>query len=282
VKDNFKDFLDYYRKFDFQTEQFEEHEFTLLLNTIKQAEIKLLSAEAPYIPAERLFVPILKGASMGLLNNNVAIPKHILRFASDYETASNTITEFDLSFIKQGISYKKVNGVDRLFYTPKKSVLLSESATGFQSIIPLLLTILYHKDTTNRSYVIEEPEINLFPKAQYSLVKFLEKERSDGGIDTTYIHTYTTHSPYILSAFNNMLYAFKKWENTDKSDFTREKLEQVLPDENWLNPDNFNAYSIQDGVAIQILDRESGLIGENIIDEISDEMSDDFDRLMSI
>jgi hypothetical protein len=185
-----------------------------------------------------------------------------------------------LNFISSGTQFKIVKGQERIFYNSKKSVALSESATGIQSLVPLLLSIVYALDTDNRSYVIEEPEINLFPKAQYELLKYLENVRQDGLIDTTYIHTYTTHSPYILSGFNNMLYAFKRSKEVPEE--KQEVLDKVLPKENWLNPENFNAYSVQDGTAIQILDRELGLIGENIIDQISDEMSDDFDRMMSI
>ncbi len=282
-KFNIKEYLDFGGSFSLESDVFSKEELHLLLVVLQRTEIDLLSSATNYIPAERIIVPILSGALFGLMNNNVPIPKHILTFASEYEKHFENLDELDLGFIKKGTQFKKVNGQARLFYSAKKSVALSESATGFQSLIPLILTIVGRSSWhANGSYVIEEPEINLFPKAQYSLVKYLEQERKDGNLDNTYIHTYTTHSPYILSAFNNMLYAFKisVREGVTAGDF--DKIASVLKDENWLNPESFNAYSIQNGTAIQILDRETGLIGDNVIDEISDEMSDDFDRLMDI
>lgn len=276
------DIFNYVAQFSLKNEELTHEEIIQLLSLLEKNEENMLSQLANYVPAERILIPVLKGSTFGLMNNNVALPKHILNFATAYENATKNVTELDLSFIQYGLSYKQVNGVDRIFFSPRKSITLSESATGIQSLVPLLLPIKNDSAKFSRSYVIEEPEINLFPKAQYSLIKFLEEERRDGTLDTTYSHTYTTHSPYILSAFNNMLYAFKKWENSDKSDAVKEEIEHVLPKGNWLNPNNFNAYSIENGTAEQILDRDAGLIGDNLIDEISDEMSDDFDSLLGI
>ncbi len=79
---------------------------------------------------------------------------------------------------------------------------------GFHKVFCLsLLPIIYCKrikksiQKLNYSFVIEEPETNLFPKAQYDLLKILEKDRSDdfGKIDKGIVHIYTTHSPFILS-----------------------------------------------------------------------------------
>lgn len=274
-------FNDFMKQYDYMNHVFSEKSLNFLIEELEIEELNLLSSMTNYIPAERIIIPILKGATFNLLNNNIPIPKHILNFASIYEKAISVISELDLGFIKDGLKFKIVNGKERVFFSSRKSVALLESATGIQSLVPLLMTINFDpKYEGNISFVIEEPEINLFPKAQYSLMKSLERNRWEGVIDNTSTHTITTHSPYILSAFNNMLYAFKRSEQV--SEEQKEDLDKILPKENWLNPENFNAYSVQDGTAVQILDRELGLIGENVIDQISDEMSDDFDRMMSI
>jgi predicted ATPase len=283
TKKNFSDNFDDYLKFaqELKFDNLSNDELITVLEDLKFVEFKLLSNKAIYIPAERIIVSILRGATWGLQNNSVPIPKHILNFAAEYEKATKNIKEFDLSFIKENIKYKNVDGNEKIYFSPRKSIALSESATGFQSLIPLILPLINNNRDfigSNNSFVIEEPEISLYPKAQYDLIKYLEKNRQDGLLDSTFIHTYTTHSPYILASFNNMLYAYKK---SIKLDETLE-LEEILPKENWLNPENFNAYTVENGTAIQILDRKEGLIQENSIDEVSELMNDDFSNMIDL
>ncbi|WP_430467677.1 AAA family ATPase [Winogradskyella ouciana] len=259
-------------------------DFDFLKKTIRSnfryCELKLLD-KTLYIPAERIIAPIIKGASLNLQKNKVPIPSHILNFAAEYENAQ--IDVLDLSFLGVDSRYKNVNGIDKIYLSKRKSLLLSEAATGFQSIVPLILTVLSHSDKygySNPSFVIEEPEISLYPKAQYELIKYLESKRKDGSLDTTYIHTYTTHSPYVLASFNNMLYAYKRHKELGES--KNHELSKIMPKSNWLNPENFNAYSLKNGKAVKIFNRKVGLIDDNIIDDVTDYMNDDFDRIMSL
>jgi hypothetical protein len=72
----------------------------------------------------------------------------------------------------------------------------------------------------------------------------------------------TTHSPYILSAINNLIL------DTNKEELY--KLVDMLID--------VSAYTVEDGVLKSIVDTENRLIGMNIIDSVSD----DFDRLLAL
>ena len=45
---------------------------------------------------------------------------------------------------------------------------------------------------------------------------------------------------------------------------------------------NFNAYLIEDGALIDLIDKESGLIRADKIDEISTQIADEFDMLLSL
>ena len=146
------------------------------------------------------------------------------------------------------------------------------------------------------SFVIEEPELNLFPKAQYELIKLLEKNRFNpiptiDDIGT--IHTYTTHSPYVLSSFNTFLYSYKvRFAINNKKliefndnfvsthEYMTKNVDNLFPA--FINPENFSAYQISNGGAEQIINRETGLIDDNFIDDASDEMGDDFDSLMEL
>ena len=109
--------------------------------------------------------------------------------------------------------------------------------------------------------------------------KILEVSRDGHNIenyeDYGTIHTYTTHSPYILSALNNLLYANKIISS--KGNEIRPSVNQITTTD--IDPIYFTAYQISNGGAESIFDREIGLIIDNRIDDVADEMGDDFDAL---
>ena len=170
--------------------------------------------------------------------------------------------------------------------------MLTEAASGIQSVVPILAPILSKKAWGHRSFVIEEPELNLFSMAQYELIQLLETSRTDPwGEDFGAIHTYTTHSQYILSALNNLLYAHKVlWKITENSsensdfaesfELSRAKVRNIVKAD--IDPNSFTAYQIFDGQARSIFNRETGLIEENFIDTASDKINDDFEQLMEL
>ena len=240
----------------------------------------LYSIKCNYIPSERTLAVLLKKAALNLMHQRVPIPEHLLEFAANYNTATDKIKNLDLSYLKLSARYKNIDGEDFIL-DDDTTLKLSESASGLQSVVPLLITLENLKNSGeenafHQAFVIEEPETNLFPKAQYALLKYLEKNRpnDEGKIDTGSVHIYTTHSPFILSSLNNMLYAYKK--GNAASTKVQEEIAQILPKENWISPERFSAYQIVDGKAESIFDRESGLIQENIIDQISDDIIEDF------
>ncbi|NML38064.1 AAA family ATPase [Chitinophaga sp. G-6-1-13] len=261
-----------------------EEQFSEIIKIIKTTEANLSTNAALYIPAERTFVNIIKNASLNLMLNNVPIPKHILAFGAGVEKAF--IKDIDLSFLQKNLTYKNINGEDRIFTDTEHSIKLTEAASGIQSVLPLLIPILAHKEVGgHRSFVIEEPELNLFPIAQYELIKKLESLRKEPyWEDYGSIHTYTTHSPYILSALNNLLYANKIKRSVIPADVNREdhiqKVNNIVSAD--INPYYFTAYQISNGGAASIFDRENGVIIDNYIDNASDKLSDDFDALMDL
>lgn len=272
---------------EFNKEFNNKYEITLgeasnLINTFRELKSEIFNNNAIYIPAERTIVNLIKQASFAFQKGKVPLPDHLLDYALIYQNATLKVKEFDLGFLKKETLYKNVNGVDRIYFSSRKSIKLSESASGFQSVIPMLLPIINERTNNSKkhySFVIEEPETNLFPKAQYELLKFLEKDRDDDfdKIDMGIIHTYTTHSPFILSSLNNMLYAFKKGSNANND--VKKKVSAILDEKNWINPKHFSAYQIIDGKAKSIMDRRTGLIKENVIDYVSEDIIDDFRKI---
>lgn len=236
-----------------------------------------------YIPAERVIVNLLKQAAISFQNLEIPIPKHLLNFASIYANASYEIKEFSLNFLKEGTSYKYINGEDRIYFSKRKNMKLSESASGFQSIIPIILPIEYMRIRQNRevnySFVIEEPETNLFPRAQYDLLKLLESGRSEdfGKVDKGTMHFYTTHSPFFLSSLNNLLFAFIKGNEDQKKNFS--KIDKIISKKSWINPEDFSGYQIVNGKTKSIFNKESGLIESNLIDQVSEDIINDFRKI---
>jgi len=148
---------------------------------------------------------------------------------------------------------------------------LNISASGYQSLIPIVLSVKSFENK-EQNFIIEEPELNLFPKAQKKLMEFFVENINKNG------HSFLlpTHSPYFLSAINDLLMAYKKGKTHPK------EVEEIIRKESWLNPDDLSVYQLKDGFAYDIFNKELNLIGENIIDEVSDEMNDEFDQLLDI
>jgi predicted ATPase len=278
-----KEFLEFYNKKKNDVYDISMLDAISIMNLLSMCKSDISNNNALYIPAERAIINLLKQASFTFQKAKVPLPGHLLEYASIYENATHKVKEFDLGFLKADTKFKSVNGVDKIYFSSRKSIKLSESASGFQSVVPMILPIYNEKNKKafkeHYSFVIEEPETNLFPKAQYELLKFLEKDRSDDfdKIDQGIIHTYTTHSPFILSSLNNMLYAFKKGNGAAIK--VKVDIGKILDEANWINPDHFSAYQIIDGKAKSIMDRKSGLIKENVIDIVSEDIVEDFRKI---
>jgi len=122
--------------------------------------------------------------------------------------------------------------------------------------------------------IIEELEQNLFPNSQkkllYSLLKFVNMDQNNKLI-------LTTHSPYILTALNNVILA-----NDIKVKKGNKVLENIIDNGLCVDFENVSAYVIENGVIKTIIDIEERLIGINIIDSVSDDFNDTFDNLLSL
>jgi len=265
-----------------------ESNWSAIVDIIKNIEKELSVNAVVYIPCERIFSNIIKKSALNLFKYNVPIPKHILSFGAELEKVDSK--EIDLSFIQSGLMYKSIGGEEKVFTDNMYSISLLEAASGIQSVIPIL-QFLDKRLYEYHSFVIEEPELNLFPTAQYGLIQLLESNRIESHWeDSGTSHTYTTHSPYILSALNNLLYAYKvknrlndnlvSDNNAITTDIINEKVRSIVKSE--INPAYFTAYQISDGHAESIFDEESGLIMENYIDVASDKITEDFESLMDL
>lgn len=126
--------------------------------------------------------------------------------------------------------------------------------------------------------IIEEPEQNLFPQTQvtlmYDILKNINKDR-----DSLVI---TTHSPYILYALNNCMLGWIVKENVPEEDE-----ECMAQKDSWINPENVSVWEIKDGKFTPYMDSvngtiqdQNGLIRNNYFDRIMKNVMADFNSLI--
>ena len=121
--------------------------------------------------------------------------------------------------------------------------------------------------TNNSQFIIEEPEMNLFPETQRDLVyhllnKCLEREGNR--------LTITTHSPYILYALNNCMMAGLVYDKMDEESKGRLKCGTSK-----ISPSDVSIYEIRESV-VKRIQKEDGLIQDNYFDQQMGKLMDDF------
>ena len=115
---------------------------------------------------------------------------------------------------------------------------------------------LFNKLTTPHStdFIIEEPEQNLFPEAQESLLYWtIERIKDPVRANSIVI---TTHSPYILFALNNCLIGGLVGDKLESQALQSRK--------SWLRPSDVAVYEIHDG-ALKSIQDEDGLLDNNYL-----------------
>lgn len=233
-----------------------------------------------YIPAERIIISLLSQSIYSLIKNKINLPELLLDFAANYEQARNEIKEYKIKFLKANYSYK--NGKEILEIN-KQETLIAEAASGFQTLIPMLLVCeFFLKDKLSQTYIIEEPELNLFPTAQkdliYHLINIINNSYSKEQ-NTSHDLVMTTHSPYILASLNNLLLAGKiKEEQPIK--FTKAK--KIVNGDYYISKNDLNVYALKNGKAKSIISKETGLIAENELDHVSEEINYEFNALKNL
>ena len=179
-------------------------------------------------------------------------------------------------------TYLQKDGEDYLELNKNRRISVSNSSSGQQETLPLaiiLRTMAFSSpEIGGNSIYIEEPEAHIFPSAQKSIVELISTVYNARKDSIQFF--ITTHSPYILTAFNNLLQA-----GILSIDATEEKIEEIsryVPKTRFLKPGEVAVYSLENGYCKSIIDEETGLIDTNIIDEVSNELAIQFDKLLEL
>lgn len=214
-------------------------------NAWLRLNIALNEKQCVYIPAERSLVNYM--LSRGLLLDSSLNPNGILenselnffvdnvklarQFFGNKESAKLALTELTearrtviqkamplMAKLKKQIlqsDYTIKGNEDYLKLPNGEELLLHQTSSGQQEIIWILNVLeMFTLRDIDTCVIIEEPEANLFPNTQRLVMEFIALFANTTGSDV-YI---TTHSPYMLSSLNLLLYAGKYGEYADSID----------------------------------------------------------------
>jgi hypothetical protein len=242
--------------------------------TIRHA---LLTANNPvYIPAERILISIFTNSIFSLLQSGPSIPESIKRFGSLYEKAKAKEKELNIDFMNIIVNFS--NDHDTIHVgSDNVDIDFSQASSGMQSIIPMWSVFCNALVDLRPNIVIEEPELNLFPTLQVALVSKIV-ERLNSSRSNLVI---TTHSPYILSVFDNLIYAKDVYDRTDER--RKEKVKALVNPDAMISFDDIAAYSFDDnGIVTYINDAETRSTGGYALDTASNETANVFNELLAI
>lgn len=173
-------------------------------------------------------------------------------------------------------NYIYINGEERLQLENSKGyVKINFASSGQQEVLWILNTLFYHLLNNKKAYfIIEEPESNLFPNAQKAVIEFVSMiQNSDNKI------LLTTHSPYVLGTLNNLLYAYDLY-NLNNS--RKEEINKIIKKEFWINYNNFSSYFLKNGICENCIDEDVRCIKNEVIDEASNIINEEFDMLVEV
>ena len=156
---------------------------------------------------------------------------------------------------------------------------LSIGSSGQQEAIGILISLMESiQASVSLQVFVEEPEAHLYPSAQQHMANALSLAFNATKRNKMLINT---HSPYVLTAFNNLLFAHKVGQHFELA----EQVAEQIPREYWLDPSRVAAYHLgesEGGQELIPLMTEQGVINAEEIDDASDAIGDEFDALMNM
>lgn len=257
-----------------------------------------------FIPAGRSFFAYIGKNIFSILSNQKSLDPFIINFGGLYELMKNTTQINDFEDERQKIidmeikplvekilcaKYIIENEEDFLKTLDGRKINISNCSSGQQETLPLVIILstmpfiqsimpFIQPIVGGQTIYIEEPEAHVFPTAQKYIVELIATVFNTNPDGLQFF--ITTHSPYILTATNNLLQAGLIYQ--DANDQVIEKLEKIVPRYKTLLTKDVAVYSLMDGFCKSIISEETGLIDTNIIDSVSEELAMEFDQLLDL
>jgi hypothetical protein len=241
-----------------------------------------------YVPAGRAFFAELRAAAFTLLDGRVPISRIMVEFGRQFEAyvpkpgrdAFAGVPEDVQSDVQKILSGRYVvEGGDEYIEAPDRRTPLSFASSGQQAAVHLLLLLLrsaYQLERHRVSYFVEEPEAHLFPTSQKLLTGIFA--RIYNALEHNFV--LTTHSPYILTAMNNLIMAQDVLDS--QGEIVAPEIDRLVGLNRLVRYSDVSAYTIAKGTATSIMDGDVRLIGASVIDAVSDDFEGVFGELLEL
>lgn len=270
-----------------------------LIDSLSTSLCKEAAFNQLFIPAGRSFFANLQSNIFSFLSSNNALDPFLRAFGSTYESIKSARLRFrnrpeekdiremhdEISrLIEKSLCGKHVHekGKDFLEVADGRRISVANSSSGQQETLPLTIMLaalpFLVAPRSGQTVYIEEPEAHLFPSAQRNVIELIatvfnyRKEKLQFFI--------TTHSPYVLTALNNLLQAGLLYEESSQD--ILHQLEKIVPRFKALTTSDLSAYVLANGKCSSIICSDTGLIDAKVIDSVSDELAIEFDKLLSL
>ena len=241
------------------------------------------SDEVIYIPAGRSLLATLSEDLWGLSTDNMDLTMKefislIQRTRSNFGTKIPEMIKDYTKTVKGQINNAAVDQAYRLIREILKADYTSEE-DGERIYFDerhwiLLLSFILILENRRAFVIIEEPEAHLFPKAQKKIVNLIALL-----VNSTESRVIlTTHSPYILTSANILLYS-------DKVERNRKNVtDSVVPRSLRLSYDKTSAYVVgtENKTIVSLMDEETHMIDTEYIDSVSGITNEELERLLDM
>lgn len=243
-----------------------------------------------FIPAGRSFFANFQKSLFAILQVRKNLDPFLVGFGSLYEEAKDIYNKTrhyqENNFVIDSFNdvihsnYKGERDDDYLIHTDDRSVNITNASSGQQETLPLMIilsVLIKLKFPEGATIYIEEPEAHLFPIAQKRIIHLLAKVFNSK--DSKFQIIVTTHSPYVLASFNNLIQAGNLTIIKPKK---AKAIASIIVKEEQIPPNAFAAYSLNNGELESLVDPETQLISQTVLDSVSNEIAKEFDSLLDL
>jgi len=174
---------------------------------------------------------------------------------------------------------------EKLVFANGQQSYLEDFSSGQKEVLRMLQDFLLGLiENQNLFRIIEEPESHLFPLAQQTIIElcaFVNNQNPNNQI------IITTHSPYILSVINNLLFAKK---TASLSTETKNVITTYISEDLFLDAENFAAYALgrpfgeetTEPYCKNIFNQTTGVIQQNYLDMIAEMLGGQFHYIYNL
>ena len=134
----------------------------------------------------------------------------------------------------------------------------------------MIRQLSYANRYNQRINIVEEPELNLFPRSQMEVLFSLISNNASAEENML---VFTTHSPYSLAIINTMIMGAKAYANATEEQ--RGQIEAILPVKYQINENEIAAYrmsSSDECYCQSVINEKTGLVSKNELHSASDEI----------